>query len=82
MRKKIKYILYDYQDLKVLINSNKEFTSYALYTQYWVSPNLALAGSIAPYIAKNDLYHYQYIGVNFHHYRNDTLKSIKNYYEE
>ena len=49
----------------ILINSNKEFTSYALYTQYWVSPNLALAGSIAPYIAKNDLYHYQYIGANY-----------------
>ena len=49
----------------ILINSNIEFTSYALYTQYWVSPNLALAGSIAPYIAKNDLYHYQYIGANF-----------------
>ena len=50
----------------ILLNSNINFTSYALYTQYWISGNLAVIGSIAPYIGKNDLYHYQFTGLNYH----------------
>ncbi len=47
-------------------NSNVKFTSYSIYIKYWISSNLALKGKIAPYISKNDLYHYQYVGINYH----------------
>jgi len=46
-------------------NSNTQFTSYSIFTQFWVSSNLALNGKIGPYIGKNDLYHYQFVGVNY-----------------
>ncbi len=49
----------------LLFNTNKDFTSYAIYSQIWVSPNLAIVGSIAPYNSGTDLYHYQYIGINY-----------------
>ena len=50
----------------IILNSNKGFTSYSFFSQFWVSSNLALNGSIAPYIEKDDLYHYQYIGAFYH----------------
>ena len=49
----------------LLFNANKNFTSYAFYSQFWASANLAIVGSIAPYNSGTDLYHYQYIGINF-----------------
>ena len=33
----------------LLFNANKNFTSYAFYSQFWASANLAIVGSIAPY---------------------------------
>tara|TARA_S200000501_G_scaffold341030_1_gene350061 strand:- start:6561 stop:7157 length:597 start_codon:yes stop_codon:yes gene_type:complete len=57
------------------LNSNTQFTSYSIFTQLWVSSNLALNGKIAPYIGKNDLYHYQYIGVNYHSLIDENIYS-------
>ena len=59
----------------IIINTNQNFTSYSLFSQYWISSNLALAGSIAPYIGKNDLYHYQYIGANYHSINEENIYS-------
>ena len=56
-----------------VLNSNESFTSYSLFSQFWVSSNLALTGSIAPYVTKIDLYHYQFIGA-FYHGINDEIK--------
>jgi len=56
-----------------IMNYNENFTSYSLFSQFWISSNLALNGGFAPYIAKDDLYHYQYIGA-FYHGINDDKK--------
>lgn len=57
------------------LNSNPKFTSYSIFTQLWVSSNLALNGKIAPFIGKNDLYHYQFAGVNYHSLIDENIYS-------
>ena len=60
-----------------IMNYNETFTSYSLFSQFWISSNLALNGGFAPYIAKDDLYHYQYIGAFYHGINDDKIPSIK-----
>ena len=52
-------------DVGVSLKTNKSFTSYAFFSQIWISSNLAIYGKITPYVGKKDIYQYKSTGMHY-----------------